>query len=197
MLEKFRTFRLQIQEYKIMSASQEKEIEVAEFTPKIKTYILLQIAFYLVVSVIGIPLAILWFLGIGQWYGRRYYKSLVCDLTEKHLRFRKGVIFKVEKTIPLENIQNLTFIENPLLSWLELRILKIETAGQSNPHGSDMKLVGIIGSGDFKDRVLKQRSLLLKKESSGSNDSTDNSTIMASLDEITQLLKDIKANTSK
>ena len=73
---------------------------------------------------------------------------MVCTLTERHLSFKKGVIFKAGKTIPLEN---------PLLKAFNLRILKIETAGQSNPQGSDMKLIGIIDTVEFKNKVLRQR----------------------------------------
>ncbi len=171
-------------------------IETAEFTAKIKTYILLQIAFFLLVSFIGIPLLPFWFLGIGQWYSRRYYKSLECDLTNKHLRFKKGVLFRVEKTIPLENIQNLTFIENPLLRWLELRVLKIETAGQSNPQGSDMKLIGIIDANGFKDRVLAQRSIKMGTADHPNQDLND-SQVLEELRAIKSLLKDIKTNTSQ
>ena len=135
-------------------------IQTAEFNPKIKLYILISVAFFLTISVVGIPLLIIWFLGLGQSISKHFYENLKCKLSTKHLEFKKGVLFKVEKTIPLENIQDLTFIENPLLNYFDLRILKIETAGQSNPQGSDMKLVGIINSADFKQKILDQRESL-------------------------------------
>ena len=89
-------------------------VQTAEFNPKIKTYLLLVIGFIMFVTVAGIPLLIFWFLGVGQYFCRKYYENLKCKLTDRHLVYKKGVLFKVEKTIPLENIQNLTFIENPL-----------------------------------------------------------------------------------
>ena len=141
-------------------------VQKAEFNPKIKTYILLTVSFFLIISIMGIPILIVWLLGLGQYISKRYYENMSCELTTKHLEFKKGVLFKVEKTIPLENIQDLTFIENPLLKYLDLRILKIETAGQSNPKGSDMKLIGIIGASDFKKKVLHQRELLKNRDSS-------------------------------
>ncbi|TXG39432.1 PH domain-containing protein [Seonamhaeicola maritimus] len=165
----------------------------AEFNPKIKTYILLTVAFFLVISLAGIPFLIIWFLGLGQHISKRYYQNLRCQLTTKHLEFKKGVLFKVEKTIPLENIQDLTFIENPILNILDLRILKIETAGQSNPKGSDMKLIGIIDSANFKESVLKQREAIQSKNYS-LNQTSDNSTEKTHelLEEIRDLLNDIK-----
>ncbi len=168
-----------------MSASS-TVVTQASFNPKIKTYILLVVAFFLTISVMGIPLLLVWFLGLGQYISRRYYEHLSCQLTERHLEFKKGVLFKVEKTIPLENIQDLTFIENPLLKYLDLRILKIETAGQSNPRGSDMKLIGIERSAQFKDQVLKQRELLKTEKPHAGTDSLNNS------DQIIRLLTEIR-----
>lgn len=170
-----------------------KIIQAAEFNPKIKVYLLISVALILIMTVVGIPLLIFWFLGFGQYYCRRFYESLKCKLTVQHLEFKKGVFFKVEKTIPLENIQDLTFIENPLLKYFGLRILKIETAGQSNPQGSDMKLIGIINPSDFKEKVLNQRELL-KTENKIENrqPETNNEQVVDLLKEIKNILNDIR-----
>ena len=166
-------------------------IKQAEFNPKIKNYLLFYIAFFFFISIMGIPLLIIWFLGVGQTISKRYYEHLECKLTEKHLEFRKGYLFKVEKTIPLENIQDLTFIENPLLKYFDLRILKIETAGHSNMKGSDMKLVGIIDALNFKKQVLDQREKLTSRSFSSTTKSTNQHTNKL-LEEIRDLLTDIK-----
>jgi putative membrane protein len=173
--------------------SESKLIQTADFNPKIKTYILLVVAFFLTITLVGIPLLIIWFLGLGQYISSRYYENLKCQLTNRHLEFKKGVLFKVEKTIPLENIQDLTFIENPFLKYLDLRILKIETAGQSNPQGSDMKLIGIVKSSDFKENVLYQRELL-KTDTSSEIRKTEpgNQTTNNLLMEIRDILNEIK-----
>ena len=146
----------------------------------------------MLISLLGIPLLIFWILGIGQLISRRYYENLKCRLTQRHLEFKKGVLFKIEKTIPLENIQDLTFIENPLLKFFDLRILKIETAGQSNPKGSDMKLIGIINSAEFKEKVLYQRELLTTENRRDISDSgSDNEVIINLLKEIKDILNEI------
>ncbi len=162
-------------------------VQKATFNESIKTYILLLVAFFLSITLVGIPLLLIWFLGLGQYISKRYYENLSCQLTDRHLEFKKGVLFKVEKTIPLENIQDLTFLENPILNYLGLKILKIETAGQSNPQGSDMKLIGIIAATDFKEKVLNQREYLKTGEPSNP---TQNA---GSNDQIVDLLTDIKA----
>ncbi|WP_425237395.1 PH domain-containing protein [Ulvibacterium sp.] len=175
------------------------KIQEASFNPKIKTYILLTVAFFLTISFAGIPLLLPWFLGLGQVMSKRYYENLKCSLTQKHLEFKKGVLFKVEKTIPLENIQDLTFIENPLLKYLDLRVLKIETAGNSNPKGSDMKLIGIVGASDFKKQVLHQRELLVNKNKRPEHQNgqdTQKETLKV-LGEIRDILEDMRNNYSK
>ena len=168
-------------------------VQTAEFNPKIKTYLLVYIAFILTVTLIGIPFLIFWFAGLGQFFCRRYYQNLTCKLTDRHLVFKKGVLFKVEKTIPLENIQDLTFIENPLFKAMDLRILKIETAGQSNPQGSDMKLVGIMSSADFKENVLQQRELIRTEgKVTSPQQAANQDQVVDLLKEIREILKDIK-----
>ncbi|WP_456459243.1 PH domain-containing protein [Reichenbachiella sp.] len=166
-------------------------LQVAEFSPKIKLYTLLTVSFFMTLSVFGIVLLPIWFLGLGQYISRRYYESLSCSLTAHHLQFKKGVMFKVEKTIPLENIQDLTFIENPILKLLQLKILKIETASQGNPMKSDMQLVGIIDADDFKNSVLAQREKLSSRTSSDGN-THDSNEVVALLRDIKDILTDIK-----
>lgn len=170
-----------------------KIIQTAEFNPKIRLYLLLYVAIIMMITVIGIPLMIIWFLGLGQYVCRRYYENLKCVLTDRHLEFKKGVAFKVEKTIPLENIQDLTFIENPLLKYFDLRVLKIETAGQSNPQGSDLKLVGIIDPLGFKEKVLHQRELLKPENRMEYKQSeTSKEQVIVLLKEIKAILSDIR-----
>jgi putative membrane protein len=169
-------------------------IQQATFNEKIRQYIFWIVTFYLFISVAGIPIIIIWVAGMGQIISRKYYERLECQLTDTHLEFKKGVMFRVEKTIPLENIQDLTFLDNPFLRWFDLRILKIETAGSSNPQGSDMKLIGIIDTPAFKEQVLEQRSVIRSKnrnDTMGRRDQ-DNTTQTELLTEIRDLLKDVK-----
>jgi len=134
----------------------------AEFNPIVKTYIMLYVFGILLVTVVGIPFAIVWICGLGQWYSRHYYDKLYCVLTEKHLRFRMGILFTIDKTIPLENIQDLTFYEGPVLRHFNLAMLKVETAGQGDHSGNQMKLVGVVDAHLFRSRVLDQRELVKK-----------------------------------
>jgi putative membrane protein len=60
----------------------------------------------------------------------------------------------------LENIQDISFIEGPLLRSFNLCILKIETAGGSSDYANTMRLVGIVDAPAFRLKVLEQRTRL-------------------------------------
>ena len=136
---------------------EENLILEAEFNPRIKKYVFTSLALLFTFCIVTIPLVIVWVLGWGQWVSRLHYNALKCKLTSRHLRFSKGHYFKTEKTIPLENIQDLTFIDTPFLKWFDLRILKVETAGNSSETGADMKLIGIVDAEGFKEQVMLAR----------------------------------------
>ncbi len=132
----------------------------AEFNPLIRPYLVVTIGFTMAITIIGLPLAVIWFCGVGQWWARHYFARLECELSDKTLRFRKGIIVTVEKTIPLENIQDVTFIEGPLLRYFHLSTLKFETAGHTAGQAHDMHLTGIIDAHEFRNRILAVRDAL-------------------------------------
>ena len=143
-----------------MSATEPTDALRASFNPLIRPYLLLSVGLTLAVTIIGIPLAIAWFCGVGQWWSRHYFDKLECELGPVALRFRKGILVQVEKTIPLENIQDVTFIEGPLLRHFDLSILKFETAGQSAGQANDMRLVGVVDAHAFRASILARREAL-------------------------------------
>lgn len=142
-----------------MNASLEP-VSGAEFNPLIRPYLVFTIALSLAVSIIGLPLALIWVCGVGQWWARHYFQKLECELDGKTLRYRKGILVQVERTIPLENIQDVTFIEGPILRHFQLSTLKFETAGHSAGQANDMKLTGIINAHEFRRKILEARDAL-------------------------------------
>ena len=136
---------------------------VARFNPLIRPYLVLMGATYLVGTIVGIPLAVIWVCGVGQWWARHYFEKLECHLGDKTLRYRKGILVQVEKTIPLENIQDVTFIEGPILRRFHLSTLKFETAGNSAGQAHDMRLTGIIDAHEFRNRILEARDAVKQR----------------------------------
>ncbi len=140
-------------------ASNDELLLAVQFDTKLRSYWFLQVLLICVATVAGIVMVPFWVLGWGQWYVRRAFDALQCELHERTLVVKRGIIFKVEKTIPLDKIQDLTVKEGPLLRWLGLRSLKIETAGQGTPGASEADLVGIVDPLEFRDKVLRQKEL--------------------------------------
>jgi putative membrane protein len=161
----------------------------ATFNPKVKTYIYLVVLFYLIVSVIGWVLLPFWLLGLGNWISTKFFNTLECDLTTKNLRFSKGIIFHIEKTIPLENIQDLSFYGGPILRYFGLTLIRIETAGGGGQHHNNMmSMLGINNAENFKLEILNQREKVMKEKYQITGSLTDNKSATHN----DELLRDIK-----
>lgn len=137
----------------------------ATFNEKVRTYIFLVVLFYLIITVIGWIIIPFWLLGFGQWLSNKFFHTLECQLTTKNLRFSKGLIFHIEKTIPLENIQDLSFYGGPVLRWFGLTLIRIETAGGGGKHDNNMmSMLGINDAENFKLAILNQREKVMKEK---------------------------------
>ncbi|MFT7485912.1 MAG: membrane protein YdbS with pleckstrin-like domain [Candidatus Paceibacteria bacterium] len=132
-------------------------LQKANFDPKLKMYWMMGAQIGLLVTFVGIPLMPVWWI-IGRRVHQKQFDAMECVLTERTLNIRKGFIFRIEKSIPLDKIQDVGMKEGPLLRWLGLSSLAVETAGQSNPQGtSDAALAGVVGAPEFRDAILEQR----------------------------------------
>lgn len=168
------------------SARAEKIYE-AKFEPKIKTYINIFVIAVMTATIFGIILIPFW-LVLGRIYLNRYFESLHCELTTRALHFKKGVLVTVERTVPLDKIQDLAFKEGPLLRYFGLSSLQIETAGQSAASAVDMKLIGIVDAEKFRQVVMDQRDDVTYNR--GSQTSTAEAGIDHSLKSILQDISD-------
>ncbi len=135
---------------------QEKTLLVAEFDPKLVRYWMLGAQLSLLVLVVTIPIMFVWIF-VGWGFHRKQFDRMSATLTDRSLNIRRGLIFRVEKNVPLDRIQDLTMMEGPLLRWLGLSRLHIETAGQNVGGGGGAHLVGVIDAPAFRDAVLDQR----------------------------------------
>ena len=162
-------------------------LKEATFSPRVKTYIFFVVLAFLFSTVIGIILIPVWVLGLGQWLSGKYYKTLACQITNKNLKFSKGLILHIEKTIPVENIQDLSFVGGPILRYFGLTLIRIETAGGGggNHNQNMMSMLGINDAESFKTDILLQREKVIHEKNNTSIPSS--STPLDS-----QLLMDIK-----
>lgn len=133
----------------------------AAFNRKVRSYWLLSGTIVLVVTVVGIVLLPFWWL-LGHLFTERYLQHMSCTLTDRSLKVSKGLLVRQEKTVPLDKITDLGLIEGPIMRWLDLQAVKVETAGQSAA-GSLVTLVGIVDARHFRDAVLRQRDAVVER----------------------------------
>ena len=134
----------------------------ARFDEKLPIYWMVQAQLLLVFTVILLPLAPIWLI-FGWGFHRKQLARMECQLTDRSLNIRKGVLFRVEKNIPLDKIQDVGLREGPILRWLGLSSLVVETAGQSGQAGADAHLIGIVDAPSFRDRVLDRRDEVVER----------------------------------
>lgn len=133
----------------------ENILRVSSFNPKVKTYWLVSFVFVLSITVIGIPLLII-AIPLFFWLADKMLKAMSATLTERKLIVKKGVWFKVEKSIPLEKITDVAMSQGPIMSYFGLQQLSFETAGQSGA-GALVSLIGIIDAAEFREAILTQK----------------------------------------
>jgi len=136
---------------------QETVLRSASFDPKLKTYWLLGGALILLSTVVGIVALPFWFLGVGAYFNTKRFDHMHAELTDRSLHLRKGVLFKIDKTIPLDKIQDIALHHGPIMNALGLAGLRIETAGTSVQGAADASLTGVVDAAAFRDAILEQR----------------------------------------
>ncbi|MCP5024438.1 MAG: PH domain-containing protein [bacterium] len=133
----------------------------AQFDTRLIMYAHLQVLFGFAITIIGLPVAAIWAL-VGRELHQRQYDALQCELTERTLNYRKGVFFRVQKSVPLDKITDLALNEGPILRHFGLCSLTVETAGGGSATATGQAvLVGMVDSIEFRNAVMRQRDLVV------------------------------------
>jgi putative membrane protein len=111
----------------------------------------------------GIPIVTIPLLPIVWLYYRRYFATLEVVLTARELQVSRGVLVREEKSIPLEKITDLALYQGPIMRWLGLKGLRVETAGQSGSGSALVQLIGLDNPDDFRDAALDQRDKVTER----------------------------------
>lgn len=131
----------------------------AVFDPRVKIYWYFQglfAHFMLIFTGLGFLTFPAWAV-FGLVIVHKRFEALSAELTDRAVHMKSGVLFKVEKTIPLEKIQDLSLRTGPLLNAFGLASVQIETAGASAQGMSDMALPGLSNATEFRNAVLEAR----------------------------------------
>ena len=157
-----------------------------EFDRKVIVYWWLAAMFGMAVSIIGIPLAILWLL-LGWIVHKKQFENLSCELTDRSINLRMGWLFKKQQNIPLDKLTDVSIHEGPILNFFGVVRMQFETAG-----AQPFMLTGVKDGPSFRDLVLKQRDSLSTLSGMSGQTSQSNDVLV----EIRDILQQINANLS-
>ena len=127
------------------------QIAQADFDKKVIIYWWLQALGLMLSTVILIPFIPFW-LVIGYFFHQKQFDHLSCELTDRSINIRSGLLFKKQQNIPLDKITDLSIMGGPFLDSLGISKISIETAG-STP----FPLTGVRNAEKFRDIVLQHR----------------------------------------
>ncbi|MDR8522775.1 PH domain-containing protein [Shewanella fidelis] len=177
-----------------MENNQERIIKQAHFADNLSRYWLTPLTIILILSIVGIPLLLLW-LPLGSYFIQRYINNMSTELTSKKLVVRKGIFTRTENTVPLDKITDMALIQGPLMRFFKLHKLTIETAGQSG-NGALLSLTGIVDVEEFRSLVLEQKEKLNQAKPSNNQDENNDASVISILQQISATLERIEANTN-
>lgn len=170
---------------------EDKIIHQADFESNLGLYWLLSGAAYFSLSIVGIPLLLLWF-PIGLWGTRRYIRNMSAELTSNKLIVRRGILTRTENSVPLDKITDMALIQGPIMRLFGLHKLTVETAGQSGA-GALISLVGIVDAPQFRTRLLEQKERLTQRPHPASPSVQPDDALLQNVVEMAASLKRIEA----
>lgn len=72
-----------------------------------------------------------------------YYDSMFYELHDDELRWRRGVWFRTTGIVPYNRITNLDLKQGPLMRWLDISTISIQTAGYSGQAVPEIRIEAI------------------------------------------------------
>ncbi len=142
-------------------SSSETVLASAQFDPKVKQYwlvIWLVVCCFTLFGVVLIPV-----IAVIVWVvGGRMLAAMSATLSEKKLVVKRGILVRVEKSIPLDKITDVALSQGPVMRMFGIHRLSFETAGQSGP-GALVSLLGVVEAAQFREAILTQKERLADK----------------------------------
>ncbi|MDR3109720.1 MAG: PH domain-containing protein [Planctomycetaceae bacterium] len=83
-------------------------------------------------------------------------------LDENTLRVDKGVIFLSRKSIPLDRITDIAFVQGPILRLAGIWEVRVQTAGNSGTTTPEAVMYGIINPEQVRENILSARDTYIK-----------------------------------
>ncbi|MDO9035477.1 MAG: PH domain-containing protein [Methanoregula sp.] len=125
-------------------------------------------ALFYAVSLCGIVVVFVFFL----YWVKLYYQSMWYELHEDEMRWKRGVWFRTTGIVPYNRITNLDLKQGPVMRWLRISTLSIQTAGYSGQAVPEIRIEAIEHAEELRELV---RTLVRQSGSGIHNDGTGTS----------------------
>jgi membrane protein YdbS with pleckstrin-like domain len=116
--------------------------------------------FMSILGIIGVLVLVVYIFGfrVLPWFYQKRAKALRYCLVHNALRVESGVLFRRRKTIPYDKITGLELVQGPFLRYLDIWIIKIQTAstGAQTPEAT---LLGVINPEQVRDDILERTEM--------------------------------------
>ncbi len=103
---------------------------------------------------------------------RLYYQSMSYELHEDEMRWKRGVWFRTTGIVPYNRITSLDLKQGPVMRWLRISTLSIQTAGYSGQSVPEIRIEAIEHAEELRELL---RTLVRQSGSSVHNDGTGTS----------------------
>lgn len=167
-------------------------IREGRFLKRLRMYYILGPAVPLTLSIVLIPIVPIYIL-IAYLVVDRWIAVMKCTLTDRALIIRKGLLNRVESTIPLDKITDLQVFQGPVMRAMGLHGFRVETAGQSSgPGGFLVNMIGIEDTPGFRQAVLERRDQLAGLDDAPLRAAPASSAASFDAGELTAIARDIR-----
>jgi len=86
---------------------------------------------------------------------RLYYDTMAYELHDDELRWRRGVWFRTTGIVPYNRITNLDLKQGPVMRWLGISTISIQTAGYSGQAVPEIRIEAIERAEELRE-ILRQ-----------------------------------------
>jgi len=107
--------------------------------------------------------------GFFVYWVKLYYQSMWYELHEDEMRWKRGVWFRTTGIVPYNRITNLDLKQGPVMRWLKISTLSIQTAGYSGQAVPEIRIEAIEHAEELRELV---RTLVRQSGSGIHNDGT-------------------------
>jgi membrane protein YdbS with pleckstrin-like domain len=111
------------------------------------------------------------FLIFAYWV-KLYYESMWYELHEDEMRWKRGVWFRTTGIVPYNRITNLDLKQGPVMRWLNISTLSIQTAGYSGQAVPEIRIEAIEHADELRELL---RTLVRQSGSGAQTDGTGTS----------------------